>query len=304
MRVIDFLLESDPAVKRQTEIYLLGKESPYTVDGWIGEFLSRYDGEKHTWGDGIYSPKWISTFYTMRDLKSLEIDPQHPIYQEGLNTLIYHMWNPEKSVEDDVCVVAMLVGLLNYGQKPKAIIDEMVHYLIGMQMPDGGWNCAAVHGTSTKSSINTTLSVLEAYADYEKQGFSDSFPAMKKQTQEGQAYLLRRNLMRRETTNEIILPYIVQFHFPARWKYDILRALSYFAAINYPYVAPLNEALEILKKKFEKGYLTRGPQHTGRVHFRMETTKVGAMNTLRGLMVLKHYDLDCYEEIISKEIAI
>lgn len=304
MRIIDFLLGSDPAVKRQTEIYLLGKKSPYTEEGWIGEFLSRYDKEEHTWGGGIYGPKWISTFYTMRDLKSLEIDPEHPIYLQGLQTLISHMWNPEEFVEDDVCVVAMLVSLLTYGKQSAAVIDEMIQYLLDMQMPDGGWNCAAVNGRSTKSSINTTLSVLEAYADYEKEDYYYLLPVIKEQTQAGQAYLLLRNLMRRESTGEIILPYFVQFHFPTRWKYDVLRALSYFAAIRYPYEPAFDEGLDLLKKKFDKGYLTRGSQYTGRVHFQLETTKIGTMNTLRGLLVLKHFDLEYYNEIINKEIDI
>lgn len=304
MRILDFLLASDPAVRRQTQVYLLGEEPPYTTDGWIGEFLSRYDTEKRTWGNGIYGPKWISTFYTMRDLKSLEIDPQHPIYQQGLKTLTDHMWNPEKFVEDDVCVVAMLISLVAYGKHPDPLIDEMIHYLLEQQLPDGGWNCSAVHGHSTKSSIHTTLSVLEAYADYEKEGYGELLHAIKEQTFAGQAYLLRRHLMFRESNHEIILPYIVDFHFPTRWKYDVLRALYYFATINYPYEPALKEGLELLKKKFEKGFLTKGPTYSGRIHFQMEPARIGAMNTLRGLIVLKHYDPDYYLELISREISI
>ncbi|WP_422122467.1 hypothetical protein DHX103_11740 [Planococcus sp. X10-3] len=304
MKIMDFLLDSDPAVKRQTQIYLLSEESPYSADGWIGEFLSHYNKETHTWGNGIYGPKWISTFYTMRDLQTLEIDPQHPIYQQGLETLLDRMWNPEKHEEDDVCVVAMFVSLLTYGNHSSSVVDDMIQYLLKWQMPDGGWNCSAVHGSSTKSSIHTTLSVLEAYADYEKHGYRALLPAIKEQIAAGQAYLLRRNLMRRESTHEIILPYIVQFHFPARWKYDVLRALVYFASIRYPYEPALEEGLNLLRKKFEKGYLNKGPTHSGRLHFKMETNKIGAMNTLRGLIVLKYYAPDYYNEIISKEIAV
>ncbi|WP_416144168.1 hypothetical protein [Planococcus koreensis] len=304
MRILDFLLDCDPAVRRQTQIYLLDEHPPYTTQGWIGEFLARYDEEKKTWGNGIYGPKWISTFYTMRDLRSLEIDPQHPIYQQGLQTLTDHMWNPDEFVEDDICVVAMLVSLLTYGQHPEPIIDEMIHYLLAQQLPDGGWNCSAVYGHSTNSSIHTTLSVLEAYADYEKEGYGSLLPSIMEQTKKGQAYLLRRNLMRRESTHEIILPYITDFHFPTRWKYDVLRGLSYFAAIEHPYEPALKEGMELLKKKFERGYLTKGPTYSGRLHFHMETARIGAMNTLRGLIVLKHYDPAFYNEIISKEIAI
>ena len=301
MKVIDLLVNSDPAVHRMTKIHLLNEPCPYTVDGWIGEFLSRFDAETNTWGGGIYGPKWTSTFYTMRDLKSLEIDPGHPIYQQGLKTLTSRMWNSEASREDDVCVVAMLVSLLSYGRYSTSTIEEMLNFLSNRQMPDGGWNCDE---SSTKSSIHTTLSVLEAYAEYEKEGYPNRLPAIQAQTGQGQAYLLRKNLMRRESTNEIILPYIVDFHFPTRWKYDVLRALSYFAEIQYPYEPELNEGLELLKKKFKKGYLTKGTTYTGRLHFHMEHGKAGAMNTLRGLMVLKHFDEGFYNEIIRKEVNV
>lgn len=304
MTIIEYLMDNDPAVKRLTKLYLLGEQSSYTVDGWIGDFLAEYDVEKNTWGNGIYSPKWTSTFYTLRDLKSLEIDPMHPIYQEGVRTLISHMWNPEEFVEDDVCVVAMLVSLLTYGKCSEEIIDEMVDYLLSLQMPDGGWNCAAVYSSSTKSSIHTTISVLEAYADYQKGGYGKAIHAIKEQELKGQDYLLRRKLMYRESTNEIVLPYIVQFHFPTRWKYDVLRALSYFAGIRYPYVPALEDGLNLLKKKIKRGYLTKGATYPGKLHFPMSNNKIGAMNTLRGLLVLKYYDLDFYNEMISKEIDI
>lgn len=303
MNILDVLLDSDPAVKRQTEIYLLDRQSTYTVHGWLGNFLLHFDTETKTWGNGIYGPKWISTFYTMRDLTSLEIDPHHSIYQQGLSTLVFRLWRSNLSVKDDVCVVAMLVSMLSYGNYSPAVIDDMVNYLLKSQLSDGGWNCAATRGSSNKSSIHTTLSVLEAYADYEKHGYTNLLAAIRVQTPHGQAYLLERNLMRRKSNDEIILPSIVQFHFPTRWKYDVLRALSYFAAIDYPYEPSFSEGLALLKKKFERGYLSKGPTYSGRLHFQMETTKIGTMNTLRGLRVLKRYDADFFNEVIRRELA-
>lgn len=304
MTIVDVLLSGDPSVKRLAQVYLLDQETPYTDEGWIKEFLSRFNSQKGTWGDGIYSPKWISTFYTMRDLRSLEIDPQHPIYQQGLRTLVYHMWNPTEFKEDDVCVVAMLVSLLVYGKYPSTIVNEMVQYLIKYQQQDGGWNCAITYRPSLKSSINTTLSVLEAYADYEKEGYGDILEVIKEQAKQGREYLLRKKLMRREENNQIILPYIDQFHFPTRWKYDVLRALSYFAYIKYPYDPRMEEGLEILKKKIKKGFLTKGSTYSGRIHFQMETSKIGSMNSLRGLLVLKQYDYAYFNILISQELSI
>jgi len=289
-----------------TEKYVLDKESPFVEEGWIQMFLDRFDTEKGTWGNGIYGPKWVSTFYTMRDLRSLEIDPMHPIYQRGLATLVSHMWNPKVFVEDDVCVVAMLISLLVYGKYPVELVRELLNYCIQKQLSDGGWNCASKHkdvqGSLQKSSINTTLTVLEAYAEYEKEGYVDQLAVIKEQAQHGQAYLLRKKLMRRESNNDYILNYIHQFHFPTRWKYDVLRVLCYFASIKYPYDSRMDEGLTLLKEKFAKGYLTKGSTYSGRLHFQMETTKIGSMNTLRGLLVLKEYDVKLYRGLVQKEI--
>lgn len=305
MKILEGLQTWDPAVKRMTEVYLLDKAAPYTTEGWIDRFLSYFNEEEKTWGGGIYSPKWISTFYTLRDLQSLEIDPKHPVFQQGLETLVTNMWNPEGTVEKDDCVVAMLISLLAYGGYPERVIDEMAEYLITRQMSDGGWNCRNNHRGTKNSSIHTTLSVLEAYRDYHKQGYSPSekvMKAMEEQSEEGREYLLRKQLMRRESDGEIILPYITVFHFPTRWKYDVLRALSYFASIQHPYDPRMEEALGLLQRKIKKGYLTRGTTYSGQLHFKMESTGIGSMNTLRGLRVLKHYDPQYYRHVIGLDI--
>jgi hypothetical protein len=54
-----------------------------------------------------------------------------------------------------------------------------------------------------------------------------------------------------------------------------------------------------LKNKFKKGYLLKGPTYTGKHHFKMETGKIGTMNTLRGLIVFKKYDPEEYNRIIN-----
>ncbi len=301
MTVIDNLMQSDPSVARMTRKYLLGENPDYVEDGWISLFLERFDKNKGTWGNGIYSPKWISTFYTLRDLVSLEIDPEHPIFQKGLDTLEENMWS-DKWHEDDVCVVAMLVSLMTYGKRDAMLVNAMVDYLVDTQIKDGGWNCATRYESTDNSSINTTLSVLEAYRDYEKYGYTKHLKIIHDQLKSGQDYLLKRQLMFRLKNGDLIISYIKDFHFPTRWKYDVLRALCYFASVDYKKVPELSAALSLLNKKFKRGYLLKGPTYTGLHHFKMETGKFGAMNTLRGLMVLKAFEPEHYDEIISMEM--
>ncbi|TFG17284.1 MAG: hypothetical protein EU530_10865, partial [Promethearchaeota archaeon] len=112
MNIIEWLLQSDPSVQRLTKKYLLSESYEYTEQGWIQKFLSFYDAKSQTWGNGYYGPKWISTFYTVRDLVSLEIDPKNPKFQSGLKTLIQNLWNQKTNVAEDLCVVAMFVSML------------------------------------------------------------------------------------------------------------------------------------------------------------------------------------------------
>lgn len=305
MNIIDYLQNADSSVKRMTQKYLLDEEPDYAEDGWISKFLDRFDAEKGMWGNGIYGPKWISTFYTMRDLASVEIRPDHPIYQRGLDTLVSNMWSTEWR-EDDICVVAMLVSLLSYGKRDTAIIDEMVTYLLTTRQSDGGWNCSSTRNPkiTDKSSINTTLSVLEAFRDYEKYGYKTHLSSINNILAPAHKYLLDRHLMYRLTDGEVIISYITDFHFPTRWKYDVLRALCYFASIDYKLVPELKEGLKLIKEKFKRGYLTKGQTYTGKLHFKMETDKIGAMNTLRGLIVLKAFEPEEYNRIIIRELSL
>ncbi len=110
--------------------------------------------------------------------------------------------------------------------------------------------------------------------------------------------------MRRVTNGELILPDIQTFHFPTRWKYDVLRALLYFAESGVVYDKRMDEAMELLSSKFRRGYLLRGAAYPGREHFRYETTRAGAMNTLRGLIVLKAYDPDLYRTLLRKIVVL
>jgi hypothetical protein len=300
--IIDILLAGDPAAARLTRQTLMDEETPYVTQGWIDGFLERFDPVSGRWGGGIYGPKWISTFYTMRDLFSLGINPQHPIFQRGLDTLLEYMWNPSRFVEDDICVVAMLASLMMYGQRQGESIDGMIDYLLTHRQTDGGWNCDTIRQITDKSSIHTTLSVLEALADYQAIGRLGRLSAIAEAAESGRDFLLRKRLFRRESDQSIILPYITQFHFPTRWKYDVLRALLYFASTGQPFDPRMTEALNLLQAGFAKGYLGRGTTWSGRIHFKMETGKIGQMNTLRGLVVLKSYDQALYEKLQMRDL--
>ena len=84
-----------------------------------------------------------------------------------------------------------------FGQDVRGIVNR----LLAEQLPDGGWNCEAVNG-STRSSFNTTICVLEALLEYELR--LGSSPEVTAARLRGQEYLLERRLFRRRSTGAVV----------------------------------------------------------------------------------------------------
>ena len=76
------------------------------------------------------------------------------------------------------------------------------------------------------SSFESTICVLEGLLEYERAGGgSDETRAARRR---GEQYLLERSLFRRKSTGEVPDDGWLQFSFPTRWHYDVLRGLEYF----------------------------------------------------------------------------
>ena len=80
--------------------------------------------------------------------------------------------------------------------------------------------------------------------------------------------------------------------FPYRYRYDLLRALVYFASIQVPFDARLLPALFWLLDKHKRDgrwYLEN--QHKGNVHFQMEEVgKPSRFITLKALTILNYFN--------------
>lgn len=169
----------------------------------------------------------------------------------------------------------MLLSLVCYGRINNFRINEIVDYILAHQMEDGGWNCAwdSVHNRSAVGSVHTTLSVLEALADYEKYGYDYRAAEIKQQAALGQEYLLSRCLFKSQKTGEVIHQDMITFHYPCRWKYDCLRALEYFAHAGHSYDDRMQDALDLVKAALKNGYISKGKSYRGKIHFPLESGK-------------------------------
>ncbi len=304
MKPIDWLMQGDPVIQYLTKRHLLDEKVIYQEKGYIGQYFKLYDVKTRMWGNGIYSPKWISTHYTLLELKYMEVFPMNQIYQEATNNLLDHMWFNKglvaKKRYQDMCVAAMILGLVSYGRIEDAKNNQIIDYILKHQFRDGGWNCRwSFSPKPKKSSLHTTISVLEALYENEKTENDYRFSEISRAVPKAWEFILRKRLFRSERTKEVIHPDMKSFHYPARWKYDCFRALEYFQSIKMPYDMRMQEAIDIILDEMEKGYITQGKHYSGKIHFKLEDTKASRFNTLRALKILKFYDQRSYEKIIN-----
>ncbi|MCB7067509.1 hypothetical protein LI031_26990 [Enterocloster citroniae] len=309
MTIIEWLLEGDIVIQYLANKYLLEQPTDHKDGGYIGRYLDLYDRGEEKWGGSIYTRKWICSTYTLLELKYMEIRYDDPCYQGAAGMVMDDLWKCHgrisKTRYQDMCMSAMVLSIVCYARMEGERIYEIIDYILGHQMKDGGWNCAwdSVHNRSLAGSVHTTLSVLEALADYERYGYGYRLKEIKDQAALGQEYLLRRELFKSLSTGEPIHQDMVHFHYPCRWKYDCFRALEYFTRIGYPYDGRMKDALDKVKAELQKGYINRGKSYAGKVHFPLETGTKGRFNTFRGMFILKCYDKDAYDNIAGLKFS-
>jgi hypothetical protein len=299
--IIAWLLEGDIAIQYQTCRDLLDREKPRLTkkierEGWGLQFLSRRLRNGH-WGKSFYQPKWTSSHYTLLDLKNLSISPGNKVIKETLAIIFAKEKSPDGGVlpigtahRSDVCVNGMLLNYSSYFQVSQELLESVVDFLLSQQMKDGGFNCHSNGKGCVHSSLHSTLSVLEGIFEYQKNGYHYRLKELDKAKRESEEFMLMHRLFRSDKTGEIINPNFLKFYFPARWYYDILKAMDYFQNAEVKYDHRMDDAIEVIQSKRNKEGLWKLPSpHPGRLHFAMEKSGTPSRwNTLRALRVLKY----------------
>lgn len=298
----DWLLEGDVAIQYQVRRDLLDEDRPdlqarIATEGWGAEFLSRRLPNGH-WGRSYYQPKWISTHYSVLDLKHLAIAPDQPQIRETLSQVLEHNLAPDGGINissgkprGDTCVNGMFLNFACYFGMPESALRSLVDLLLSEHMHDGGFNCELSRG-AVHSSLHTTLSVLEGIQEYAANGYSYRLAELRQAAAAGREFILEHRFYRSHRTGEVIDQRMLLLCFPTRWYYDVLRALDYFRAAGVAYDPRMQDALDVLAKKRRKdGRWPVQGKKSGQVHFDMEPTgQPSRWNTLRALRVLRHFD--------------
>ena len=299
--VLSWLLEGDPAIRWQALRDLAGagprsvarERGRVATEGWGSRLLALQE-ESGQWGGGLYTPKWISTTYTLLELRDLGLPEGHPQALRACRLLFdrglwrdggFNCWRSFKHSE--ACVTGMVVSMAAHFGLEDGRVERMTRFLLEQQMPDGGWNCQLFRG-ATHGSFHTTISVLEALRLYEARGRPLAAEARGAQAR-GREFLLAHRLYRSHRTGKIVDSALTRFFFPPRWHYDVLRGLDYFQATNAPRDPRLKDGIGIvLRRRGPDGRWVLPNGYPGRVHFHMEKPgEPSRWNTLRCLRVLK-----------------
>lgn len=309
--VINWLLDSDPAIRWQTLADLTGApaaevatERARVATEGMGAQLLALQGADGSWGGTAWNHGWDSTMHVLTLLREMGLDPASAAAQRALGLVRDHVhwmgwdwdgqWrgvdfvgNPYFAGEVEPCINGQVGSSGAYfGQQ----IDRILDLLLNEQLADGGWNCEAQNG-STRSSFNTTICVLECLLEVELAGGSRA--EVRAARLRGEEYLLERRLLRRLSNGAMIDPTWTLFSFPNWWHYDVLRGLEYFRRAGAAPDPRLAEAIDLVEsKRGEDGRWLLENQHAGTMPVEIDAGEglPSRWNTLRALRVLKWYN--------------
>ncbi|HRG48955.1 MAG TPA: hypothetical protein PLG41_22295, partial [Leptospiraceae bacterium] len=304
-QIIDWLLEGDVSLQYQVQRDLLGVEKKnlqkrIAKEGWGKKFLSARNLNGH-WGDRFYQPKWVSTHYTLLDLRNLNLPQDNEVARESIELVLQNgkaddggiPLGPSTLLHSDVCVNAMFLNYASYFNTPEKKLHSIVDSILNEIMPDGGFNCRTTRSGANHSSLHSTISVLEGFTEFQKAGYKYQIDKIKRAKASATEFILQHQLFLSHRTGQIISKDFLKLTYPSRWKYDILRAMDYFQYAEIKWDDRMKLALDELNKKRNKEatWNMQAP-HPGQVHFSMEKAgKPSRWNTLRVLRVLKYFDL-------------
>ncbi len=308
MEILDWLLNSDPAIRWQA-MRDLTDASPAVLqmerkrvagEGIGAEILA------HQQPDGAWrrdnAPAWLTTLFTLQLLRATGINSADPIVEAAADRLEAGLrWNDQggswelRPVETggntffqgevEPCINGGVLAVGSYFGRP---VEMLAERLVAEQLEDGGWNCEAPK--TTRSSFHTTICVLEGLLEYERA--VGSAPQVAAARLRGEEYLLKRTLFRRLSTGEIVHPNFLQFAFPPRYHYDVLRALDYFRNTGTEANRCMLDAVQIIRQKQQadgRWLLDHAYDEALAVSFGDVAGAPSRWNTLRALRVLRWF---------------
>jgi hypothetical protein len=315
--LIDWLLDSDPALRWQVERDLVGAppdvwgatRARIATEGFGARLLALQDSDGQ-WAGGAFFPSdfdfhgpeaaegagqpWTATTWTLNTLRDWGLDASALAGTADLlaaNSRWEYEGLPYWGGEVDCCINSYTLA---NGVWLGADVSAIAQWVLDHCMADGGWNCDWVTG-STRSSFHSTLNVLKGLLYFEAEtGGSDALCAARKA---GEEYLLRRRLLRTLSTGEVVGSWVKAFTYPFRWQYSVLKAADYFlTAARHEGVPPdprLAEAIGVVSiARRPDGTWVQERRYPGRVWFEVDVPpgEPSKWLTFYGMRALQQWD--------------
>ncbi|MCC8909160.1 prenyltransferase/squalene oxidase repeat-containing protein [Curtobacterium sp. GD1] len=313
--VVDWLLDSDPALRWQVERDIVGAPAPtwqatrarVATEGLGAALLARQDPDGQ-WAGGAYFPAepepegpgqpYTATTWSLNALREWGLDAA-VLGDTAARLDANSRWEyddlPYWGGEVDCCINAFTLA---NGAWLGADVDGIADWVLEHQQPDGGWNCEWVGG-STVSSFHSTLNVLEGLLQHEvlTDGRHPRAAELRDARHRGADYLLDRRLLHRKSDGALVGPWATEFAYPFRWRYSVLRATDHLrAAALRDEAAPdprAAEAIEVVRAaRGADGRWRQGVRPPGRQWFEVDVPagEPSRWLTLVGTRVLRWWD--------------
>jgi len=293
-QVLDWLLDSDPALRWQVERDLAGAppevwqatRERVATEGF-GARLLALQGDDGQWEGGAYFPKgffgspeqeqpgqpWTATTWSLNSLREWGM-PASAMGETAEKLAANSRWEyddlPYWGGEVDVCINAFTLG---NGAWLGVDMSTLAQWFVDHRQDEGGWNCEAEEGSgSTRSSAHSTLNAVRGLLDYERRTGDTS---VREARRTGEEYLLERHLLRKLTSGDELVRGVRAAAYPFRHHHNVLRATDHFRrAALHDGTAPdprLEEAVEILRGKRQPGgRFLQDTRYPGRMHFEVD----------------------------------
>lgn len=268
-RTLDWLLDSDPALRWQVERDLAGAvpavweatRARVATEGFGARLLAE-QGSDGQWAGGAFFPAgffdspeaqepgqpWVATTWVLKDLREWGLDAS-VLAGTAEKLAANARWEyddlPYWGGEVDVCINSYTLAA---GAWLGADVSQLAGWFPAHRLEDGGWNCEAEEGDSVRSSFHSTLNAVRGVLAYEK---LTGATRLRDARHGGEEYLLSRRLMFRASTGEPVGEFVHRFVSPNRHRYSALAALDHFREASLhegtPPDARLAEAIEVVR---------------------------------------------------------
>ncbi|KAA9107991.1 squalene cyclase [Microbacterium rhizomatis] len=314
-RTLDWLLDSDPALRWQVERDIVGSppqtwqatRARVATEGFGARLLAKQDADGQ-WAGGSFFPAgffdsaepdepgqpWIATTWSLKDLRDWGLDAG--VLADTAQKLAENSrWEygdlPYWGGEVDVCINSYTLAT---GAWLGADVSGLIAWFPAHRLADGGWNCEAEEGDSVRSSFHSTLNAVRGMLAYEQitgdEGLRDARHG-------GEEYLLERRLLYRASTGERVGGFVAEFVYPNRHRYSALAALDHFREASIlEGTAPdarLADAIDLVRSlRQPDGTWLQGAPLAGRTWFDVDVAEGEPSRwlTLSGTRVLDWWD--------------